>query len=152
MRKGSRMPRDAKSKKAAAENKEKAREAAAEQRKAKEQAAESEQTVAQKRRIKASIPANVPRDEPPPHDDDQPWQIYQYRPHAEPTPTLAYEEEVSGVKHYDLESAYNLDLLGTRTMFNSGRAAPVPESVKFLQNGPLELGELERYELSRSSV
>ena len=95
--------KDAKSKKAAAENTEKAREAAAEQRKAKEQAAESEQTVAQKRRIKAAIPDNVPRDDPPPRDDDQPWQIYQYRPHAEPTPTLAYEEEESGVKHYDLE-------------------------------------------------
>ena len=108
--------KDAKSKKAAAENKEKAREAAAEQRKAKEQAAETEQTVAQKRRIKAAIPANEPRDEPPPRDDDQPWQIYQYRPHAEPTPTLAYEEEESGVKHYDLESAYNLDLLGNRTL------------------------------------
>ena len=62
--------KDAKSKKAAAENKEKAREAAAEQRKTKEQAAEAEQTVAQKRRIKAAIPENVPRDEPPPHDDD----------------------------------------------------------------------------------
>ena len=101
--------KDAKSKKAAADNKEKAREAAAQQRKAKEQAAETEQTVAQKRRIKAVIPDNVPGDQPPPRDDDQPWQIYQYRPHIEATKTLVYEEEDSGVKHYDLESAYDLD-------------------------------------------
>ena len=80
----------------------------AQQRKTKEQAAEAEQTVAQKRRIKAAIPENEPRDEPPPRDDDQPWQIYQYRPHIEATKTLVYEEEDSGVKHYDLESAYNL--------------------------------------------
>ena len=107
--------KDAKSKKAAAENKEKAREAAAQERKTKEQAAETEQTVAQKRRIKAVIPANVPGDQPPPPNDDQPWQIYQYRPHAEPTTTLVYEEDDSGVKQYELESAYNLDVLGTRT-------------------------------------
>ena len=123
--------KDAKSKKAAAENKEKAREAAAQQRKTKEQTAEGEQTIAQKRRIKAAIPDNVPRDRPPPDDDDQPWQIYQYRPHIEVTKTLVYEEEESGVKHYDLESAYNLDVRGTRTLYNSGQATPVPESVKF---------------------
>ena len=141
--------KDAKSKKAAAENTEKAREAAAEQRKAKEQAAESEQTVAQKRRIKAAIPDNVPRDDPPPRDDDQPWQIYQYRPHAEPTPTLAYEEEESGVKHYDLESAYNLDLLGARTLCNSGQATPVSEPVKFLQNGTRRVREIRAEQIER---
>ena len=75
--------KDAKSKKAAAENKEKAREAAAQQRKTKEQAAEGEQTIAQKRRIKAATPENDPGDRPPPDGDDQPWQIYQYRPHIE---------------------------------------------------------------------
>ena len=141
--------KDAKSKKAAADNKEKAREAAAQQRKTKEQAAETEQTVAQKRRIKAVIPENVPRDEPPPHDDDQPWQIYQYRPHIEATMTLVYEEEDSGVKHYDLESAYNLDLLGTRTLYNSGQATPVPESVKFLQNGTRRVREIRAEQIER---
>ena len=141
--------KDAKSKKAAAENKEKAREAAAQQRKTKEQSAEAEQTVAQKRRIKAAIPENVPRDEPPPRDDDQPWQIYQYRPHIEATTTLVYEEEESGVKHYDLESAYDLDLLGTRTLFNSGQATPVPESVKFLQNGTRRVREIRAEQIER---
>ena len=141
--------KDAKSKKAAAENKEKAREAAAQQRKTKEQAEEAEQTVAQKRRIKAVIPENVPRDQPPPNDDDQPWQIYQYRPHIEATTTLVYEEEDSGVKDYDLESAYNLDVLGTRKLYNSGQATPVPESVKFLQNGTRRVREIRAEQIER---
>ena len=141
--------KDAKSKKAAAENKEKAREAAAQQRKTKEQAAEGEQTIAQKRRIKAAIPDNVPRDRPPPDDDDQPWQIYQYRPHIEVTRTLVYEEEESGVKHYDLESAYNLDVRGTRTLYISGQATPVPESVKFLQNGTRRVREIRAEQIER---
>ena len=92
---------------------------------------------------------NEPRDEPPPRDDDQPWQIYQYRPHAEPTPTLAYEEEESGVKHYDLDSAYNLDLLGTRTLYNSGQATPVSEPVKFLQNGTRRVREIRAEQIER---
>ena len=103
-----------KSKKAAAENTEKAREAAAQQRKAKEQPAEGEQTTAQKRRVKAAAPENDPGDRPPPHDDDQPWEIYHYRPHVEVTATLEYDSETRGVKQYDLESAYNLDVGGTR--------------------------------------
>ena len=75
--------KDAKSKKAAAENTEKAREAAAQQRKAKEQTAEGE---------------NDPGDRPPPHDDDQPWEIYHYRPHTEVTATLVCESEDRGIK------------------------------------------------------
>ena len=125
--------KDAKSKKAAAENTEKAREAAAQQRKAKEQAAECEQTNAQKRRIKASAPENEPADRPPPNDDDQPWEIYHYRPHTEVTATLVYEAEERGIKQYDLESGYNLDVHGTKTPLPRGRLAKVHESVQFLQ-------------------
>ena len=141
--------KDAKSKKAAAENKEKAREAAAQQRKTKEQTAEGEQTIAQKRRIKAATPENDPGDRPPPDGDDQPWQIYQYRPHIEVTATLVYEEEERGVRHYDLESAYNLDVRGTRALFTHGQALTVPESVKFLQNGNRRVREIRAEQIER---
>ena len=64
--------------------------------KTKEQAAEGEQTMAQKRRIKAAYPANDdPGDRPPPKGDDQPWQIYQYRPHTDVTAILVFEGEDS---------------------------------------------------------
>ena len=87
--------------------------AAAQQRKAKEQAAEGEQTIAQRRRSKASTPENDPGDRPPPDGDDQPWQIYLYRPHIEVRATLEYEAEERGVRHYDLESAYRDRLIST---------------------------------------
>ena len=138
--------KDAKSKKAAAENTEKAREAAAQQRKAKEQTAEVEQTAAQKRRIKAAAPDNDPEDEPPPGGDDQPWEIYHYRPHIQVQATLEYQEEVRGVRQYDLESAYNLDVRGTRVPFQHGQVTTVPESCR------LEIEEFGRSELNRLSV
>ena len=141
--------KDAKSKKAAAENTEKAREAAAQQRKAKEQTAEGEQTIAQKRRIKAATPDDDPEDRPPPDDDDQPWEIYHYRPHIEVTPTWNYEEEDRGVKHYDLESAYNLDLRGTRVPFQHGQATTVSESVKFLQQGNRRVRDIRAEQIER---
>ena len=141
--------KDEKSKKAAAENKEKAREAAAQQRKAKEQAAEGEQTIAQRRRIKASTPANDPGDRPPPDDDDQPWQIYQYRPHIEVTPTLNYEEEERGVRHYDLEYGYNLGVRGTRALFTHGQATTVSETVKHLQNKTRRVREIRAEQIER---
>ena len=141
--------KDAKSKKAAAENTEKAREAAAQQRKEKEQAAEAEQTPAQKRRIKAATPANDPVDEPPPPEDDQPWEIYHYRPHVEVDATLVYEEEERGVKHYDLESAYNLDIRGTRPSFTHGQDTTVSEPVKVLQNGNRRVREIRAEQLER---
>ena len=46
-----------------------------------------------------------------------------------------YEEEDRGVRHYDLESAFNLHVRGTRALFTHGQDLAVPESVKFLQNG-----------------
>ena len=75
--------------------------------------------------------------------------IYQYRPHIEVTRTLVYVEEESGVKHYDLESAYNLDVRGTRTLYNSGQATPVPDSVKFLQNGTRRVREIRAEQIER---
>ena len=141
--------KDAKSKQAAAENTEKAREAAAQQRKAKEQTAEGEQTAAQKRRIKAATPVNDPGDQPPPNDDDQRWEIYHYRPHTQVKATLGYEEEGSGVRHYDLESAYNLDVRGTRVPFAHGQDIPVSESVKFLQHGNRRVREIRAEQIER---
>ena len=138
------LAKDAKSKKAAAENTEKAREAAAQQRKAKDQTAEVEQTAAQKRRVKPALPEDEPEDDPPPGGDDQPWEIYHYRPHIQVQATLEYEEEArNGVRQYDLESAYNLDVRGTRTPFRIGQATTVPDSVKLLQFGNRRIGKFE---------
>ena len=92
---------------------------------------------------------NDPGDRPPPDGDDQPWQIYQYRPHIEVTATLVYEEEERGVRHYDLESAYNLDVRGTRALFTHGQALTVPESVKFLQNGNRRVREIRAEQIER---
>ena len=140
--------KDARSKEAAAENTEKAREAAAQQRKAKEQAAEGEQTTAQKRRIKASTPENDPGDKPPPDDDDQPWEIYHYRPHIEVTATLVYESEDRGIKQYDLESGYNLDVHGTRTPIR-GEVVKIHESVQFLQQEKRRVRDIRAEQIER---
>ena len=141
--------KDAKSKKAAGENTEKAREAAAQQRKAKEQTAEGEQTTAQKRRIKAATPDNDPDDKPPPHDDDQPWEIYHYRPHIDVTATLEYDSETRMVKQYDLESAYNLDVRGTRKPLVSGEVTKVHESVKSLQQDKRRVRDIRAEQIER---
>ena len=141
--------KDAKSKKAAAENTEKAREAAAQQRKAKEQSAEGEQTVAQKRRIKAAIPENEPGDKPPPDDDDQPWEIYHYRPHIEVNATLQYESETTGVKQHDLESGYNLDVRGTRKPLASGEITRIHQSVQFVQQEKRRVREIQAEQIER---
>ena len=119
------------------------------QRKTKEQTAEGEQTLAQKRRIKAATPDNDPEDKPPPDNDDQPWEIYHYRPHIEVTANLEYEEEVRGVKQYDLESAYNLDVRGTRVPYAHGQATTVPEAVKFLQQGNRRVRDIRAEQIER---
>ena len=144
------IAKDARSKKAAAENTEKAREAAAQQRKAKEQTVEVEQTVAQKRRVKPAVPDDEPEDDPPPGGNNQPWEIYHYRPHIQVQATLEYEEEErNGVRQYDLESAYSLDVRGTRMKFQTGQATTVPESVKLLQSGNRRIREIRAEQLER---
>ena len=137
--------KDAKSKKAAAENTEKAREAAAQQRKAKEQTAEVEQTAAQKRRVKPAVPVNDPEDDPPPGGNDQPWEIYHYRPHIQVQATLEYEGEArNGVRQYDLES-----VRGTRVPFRYGQATTVPELVKVLQHGNRRVRDIRAEQIER---
>ena len=92
--------------------------------------------AAQKRRIKPAVPENEPNDDPPPDGNDQPWEIYRYRPHTEVQATLEYEgEQRNGVRQYDLESAYNLDVGATRSAFHTGQDTKVSEAVKFLQQG-----------------
>ena len=145
-----RQAKDAKSRQSSCcRNTEKAREAAAQQRKAKEQPAEGEQTITQKRRIKAATPVNDPGDQPPPPDDDQPWEIYHFRPPVTADVTLNYEEEERGVRHYDLESAYNLDVRGTRVPFAHGQDIPVSESVKVLQNGNRRVRDIRAEQIER---
>ena len=41
------------------------------------------------------------------------------------------------------------DLLGTRTLFKSGQATPVPESAKFLQNGTRRVREIRAEQIER---
>ena len=62
---------------------------------------------------------------------------------------MVYEEEERGVRHYDLESAYNLDVRGTRALFTHGQALTVPESVKFLQNGNRRVREIRAEQIER---
>ena len=138
--------KDAKSKKAAAENTEKAREAAAQQRKGKESTADAEKTITQKRRIKASV--SDQEDKPPPEDDDQPWEIYHYRPHVEVDATLGYESEESGVKQYDLASTYNLDVQQTRTPLR-GPNFKIHEATQALQQGKRRVREIRAEQIER---
>ena len=144
--------KDAKSKKAAAENTQRRPvrlQLSSVRRKSKQQKAEP--TPAQKRRLKAVTPANDPVDQTPPDGDDQPWEIYHYRPHVEVDATLAYEEEQRGVRHYDLESAYNLDIRGTRTSYTHGQATTVSESVKVLQHGNRRVREIRAEQIETVS-
>ena len=63
---------------------------------------------------------------------------------------MEYEEEVrNGVRQYDLELAYGLDIQGTRVPFRYGQATTVPESVKFLQTGNRRVREIRAEQIER---
>ena len=97
---------------------------------------------------KASTPENDPGDKPPPDDDDQPWEIYHYRPHIEVAGTLVYESEDRGIKHYDLESGYNLDV-GTRRPLASGEITKIHESVQFVQQEKRRVRDIRAEQIER---
>ena len=62
---------------------------------------------------------------------------------------MEYEEEERGVRHYDLESAYSLDVRGTRVPFTHCQDITVPESVKSLQNGNRRVREIRAEQIER---
>ena len=141
--------KDAKSKKAAAENTEKAREAAAQQRKSKELTSEGEKTLAQKRREKAKPPADDAGDRQPPGDDDQPWEIYRYRPIGTVSPTLAHDSEDRWLRLNDLEPTLTLDLKRTKREWVCGMKVKVGEPVQFLQVDKRRVRDIRAEQIER---
>ena len=95
---------------------------------------QGEKTFAQKRREKTKPPADDAGDKQPPGGDDQPWEIYHYRPIGTVSPTLVYDSEDRGLRLNDLEPTFTLDLQHTKWEYVHGmKAKVVCESVQFLQ-------------------
>ena len=63
---------------------------------------------------------------------------------------MEYEGEArNGVRQYDLESAYNLDVCATRSAFHTGQDTKVSEAVKLLQQGNRRVRDIRAEQLER---
>ena len=109
--------------------------------------------------VQVAQPSTAPEDQPAvaadtPSDaassgDDQPWEIYHYRPIPPVSSELVYESEDRGLRLSDLEPNFAEDPERTKRVFARGVKATIGEPAQFLQRAKRRVREIVQNRLNR---